>query len=250
MQARCPAGIHVAKGGRGHRTRLRARPRTQRLARDVPQPSAATAAPKPTRGCRACRRCRARRRRRRPRCGALSHRGHPRRGAPGPVRRNRALSAGPGVAILIVLAAVPIVTGLTIDTDRGGSRRVERRGLLKSVDDLVLIPGFMLLFARGASLPRHYRLAEYRADGVARLRDGRFYRIRCADEPAAQAAWQDFRWLGAAGWGMVLIDWIRRRRAISWAFGVLVGGTWSICRGRVSSSAPAGRPRPVSRSRS
>jgi hypothetical protein len=135
--------------------------------------------------------------------------------------------AGPGVAILIVLAAVPIITGLTIDAASEGAAASSDASLLKSVDDFVLIPGFVLLFARGAAIPRPYRLAAVTA--LTALLASELAGFVASDAPMGlqlQAAWQDFRWLGAAGWGLVLIDWIPRRSRITWAFGVLVA--WNV----------------------
>ena len=130
--------------------------------------------------------------------------------------------AGPGLAILIVLGAVPIVTGLTIDTTAGGAAAESDAGLLKSVDDLVLIPGFVLLFARGATIPREHRFAA--AFALSALAASELAGFVASEAPLGlqlQAAWQDFRWLGAAGWGLVLIDWIPRHARVTWAFGVL-----------------------------
>ena len=132
--------------------------------------------------------------------------------------------AGPGISILIVLAAVPIATGFTIDTTAEGTASASDAGVLKSVDDLVLIPGFVLFLVRGSALPREYRLAGVTA--LAALAVSELAGFVTSDAPLGlqlQAAWQDFRWLGAIGWGLVLIDWIPRRSRIDWAFGVLVG---------------------------
>lgn len=133
--------------------------------------------------------------------------------------------AGPGISILIVLAAVPIATGFTIDaTPEGGVSASSDVGILKSVDDMVLIPGFVLFLVRGAALPREYRLAGVTA--LAALAISELAGFATSDAPLGlqlQAAWQDFRWLGAVGWGMLLVDWIPRRQRITWAFAVLVG---------------------------
>jgi hypothetical protein len=133
--------------------------------------------------------------------------------------------AGTGAALLLVLAAVPIVTGFTIDaaTD-GAAASSSDAGVLKSLDDLVLIPGFVLLFVRGAMIPRQYRLAAVIA--LTALVASELAGFAASDAPLSlqlEAAWQDFRWLGAIGWGLVLIDWIPRRSRVTWAFGVLAG---------------------------
>ncbi len=135
--------------------------------------------------------------------------------------------AGPGIALLIVLAAVPIATGFTIDaTPEGAVSASSDVGVLKSVDDLVLIPGFVLFLVRGAALPREYRLAGVTA--LAALAISELAGLVTSDTPLGlqlQAVWQDFRWLGVIGWGMLLVDWIPRRERITWAFVVLAG--WS-----------------------
>jgi hypothetical protein len=132
--------------------------------------------------------------------------------------------AGPGIATLIVLGAVPIATGFTIDTAADGVSGSSDIGLLKSLDDLVLVPGFVLFLVRGAALPREYRLAG--ATALVALVASELAGFVASDAPLGlqlEAAWQDFRWLGAIGWGLVLVDWIPRRARIDWAFGVLVG---------------------------
>ena len=133
---------------------------------------------------------------------------------------------GPGAAIVIVLAAVPIATGLTIDSSAQGSFSTDVT-VLKSLDELVLIPGFVLLIVRGAALPREYRLAGVIA--LSALAASELSGFVSTDAPLglqAEAAWQDFRWLGAVGWGMVLLDWVPREARVSWAFRILAG--WNI----------------------
>ena len=132
--------------------------------------------------------------------------------------------AGPGVATLIVLGGVPIATGFTVESTSEGVSWSSDIGLLKGVDDLVLIPGFALLLARGVTIPREYRLAGVTA--LAALTLSELVGVVTSDAPLglqAQAAWQDFRWLGVIGWGMVLVDWIPRRERVTWAFAVLAG---------------------------
>jgi hypothetical protein len=133
---------------------------------------------------------------------------------------------GPGAAIIFVLAAVPIATGLTIDSATEGSFSTDVT-VLKSLDELVLIPGFVLLLVRGAALPREYRLAGVIA--LSALAASELSGFVTTDAPLglqAEAAWQDFRWLGAVGWGMVLVDWVPREARVTWAFRILAG--WNI----------------------
>jgi hypothetical protein len=135
--------------------------------------------------------------------------------------------AGPAASFLVVLAAVPIATGLTIDSSSEGVTASSDVGLLKSIDDLVLIPGFLLLIARGLGIPREFRLVGVVA--LTALVGSELSGFVASEAPLRvqlEAAWQDFRWLGAIGWGMVLIDWIPRRSRANWTLAVLVG--WNV----------------------
>lgn len=107
---------------------------------------------------------------------------------------------GWAAAALLILAAVPVVIGLTI-----GAAGVDAPRYAGSVDEISMVAGWVLLLALWPTLDRDVRRAGALALSLFLLSELVGYVSAVGDiQLRVAAAWQDLRWLGIVGWGIAI----------------------------------------------